>query len=170
MHYFVTASNGSTNHLCMHPLFLSLIMAFSKSEKSSDIGSLSENDPRTLNNDCYTPPSDLSPLNIQFPGQDGMADLSDILTWQGLSIQHWMFTPRGRSTGAHLARSLTVSHIFWCYHKQRYSCCKIIFYEVSSKPVSCWWKHWSNCWCQAYGGWRRWNFNYMSWSVKTAKD
>jgi hypothetical protein len=78
MHYFVTARNGSTNHLRVHPLFLSLTAAFAKCEKSPDFGSVSENDPRTLSNDYYTSPSDLPPLNIHFPGQNGTAYLSDM--------------------------------------------------------------------------------------------
>ena len=78
MYYFVRASDGNANCLCVHPLFLSLTMAFAKSDKSPDIGSVSENDPRTLSNDYYTPPSNLPPLNIHFPGKNGVTYLSDI--------------------------------------------------------------------------------------------
>ena len=53
-------------------------MEFAKSDKSPDIGTISENDPRTLSDDYYTPQSDLPPLNIHFLGQNGATYLSDI--------------------------------------------------------------------------------------------
>ena len=76
MNYFVEARDRSPNHLCIHPLFLSLTTAFMKSEKSPDISSVFENDPRVLNSQYYTSPSDLPPLNIHFPGQNSRAHLS----------------------------------------------------------------------------------------------
>ena len=86
MYYFVRASDGNTNHLRVHPLFLSLTVEFAKSDKSPDIGSVSENDPRTLSDDYYTPPSDLPPLNIHFPGQNGVTYLSDICSSLSSSV------------------------------------------------------------------------------------
>jgi hypothetical protein len=78
MNYFVETKERSPNHLRIHPLFLSLTAAFTKSAKSPDIGSVSENDPRVLNNQYYTSSSDLPPLDIHFPGQNSRPHLSEI--------------------------------------------------------------------------------------------
>lgn len=75
MNYFVRASEGSRDCPRVHPLLLSLTAAFAKSDNSPDIGSVADNDPRTLRDGYYTSPSDLPPLNIHFPGQNGAAYL-----------------------------------------------------------------------------------------------
>jgi hypothetical protein len=42
-----------------------------------NLSSVSEDDPRALSNKFYTPPGELPPLDIHFPGQNGAAPLSD---------------------------------------------------------------------------------------------
>ena len=78
MNYFVSASDRSPKCLRVHPLFLSLTAAFAKSDKSPDIGSVSENDPTVLSDQYYTSPGDLPPLNTHFSGQNSRAHLFEV--------------------------------------------------------------------------------------------
>jgi hypothetical protein len=56
----------------VHPLLLSLIAALNESRGSLNISSIAEDDPRVLDNEYYTPPSNLPPLEIHIPGQNSI--------------------------------------------------------------------------------------------------
>jgi hypothetical protein len=104
MNYFFGASDGSPNSLRVHPLLLSLTAAFAKSDKSPDIGSVSEDDPRVSSSCYYTAPSDLPPLNIHFPGQNGTAHHSDscgFLLPLAALCQEFMVSEPQDNVGAH---------------------------------------------------------------------
>jgi hypothetical protein len=76
--FVVVGKSGPTPRV--HPLLLSLAEVFKESHKSPQISSISEDDPRVLSNNYYTPPSEFPPLDTHFPGQNGAGPLSDIHT------------------------------------------------------------------------------------------
>jgi hypothetical protein len=78
MNFFVRASNGSPNHLRVHPLFLSLtahLTSLINLQTFNPFLKMIQGYLAAVT--IYTLPSDLPPLNIHFPGQNGMANLSD---------------------------------------------------------------------------------------------
>ncbi|KAH9016602.1 hypothetical protein EDB84DRAFT_1567170 [Lactarius hengduanensis] len=75
--YYFRANTSSPTPLRIHPLLLSLMEAFREHEDSPNISSVSENDPKVLSSNYYTSPSNLPPLDIHFPGQNGADPLSD---------------------------------------------------------------------------------------------
>jgi hypothetical protein len=95
MNYFVSASDGSPKRLRVHPLLLSLTAAFGKSDKSPDIGSVSENDPTVLSNEHYTSPGDLPPLNMHFSGQNSTAHLFEVCDSLHYLIPRFLSRMRG---------------------------------------------------------------------------
>jgi hypothetical protein len=56
-----------------HPILLSLAETINVSERNPDLSTISENDERALRSQYYTPPSALPPLEIHFPGQNGLS-------------------------------------------------------------------------------------------------
>ncbi|KAH9170153.1 hypothetical protein EDB89DRAFT_1908021 [Lactarius sanguifluus] len=68
MNYFEEAARGCQTPPRVHPLLLSLSKAWSASDTSPDIHSVSENDPRVIGNPYYILPSELPPLNSHIPG------------------------------------------------------------------------------------------------------
>lgn len=63
MNYFEEASRGGQRSLRVHPLLLSLCKAWNASATSPDICSISDNDPRVMEDAFYVPASELPPLN-----------------------------------------------------------------------------------------------------------
>lgn len=77
MNYYFQAKKRSPTPPRLHPLLLSLTDAYNESDKSPDISSVSEDDPRALRSNYYTSPGDLPPLDIHFSGKNGTATPSD---------------------------------------------------------------------------------------------
>ena len=77
MKFFFNVNARSDTPPRVHPLLLSLAAVYDKSNDSPNISSVSEDDPRVLSNKYYTSPSDLPPLDIHFPGQNGATLLGD---------------------------------------------------------------------------------------------
>ncbi|KAH9038878.1 hypothetical protein EDB85DRAFT_1887644 [Lactarius pseudohatsudake] len=75
--YYFRANTSSPTPLRIHLLLLSLMEAFREHEDSLNISSVSENNPKGLSSNYYTSPSNLPPLDIHFPGQNGADPLSD---------------------------------------------------------------------------------------------
>jgi hypothetical protein len=74
MGYFLKATKrGSAPRI--HPLLLSLSEVYTESDESPKISTIAEDDPKALRSNYYTPPSELPPLDIHVPGQDGTAPL-----------------------------------------------------------------------------------------------
>ena len=78
MNFFVNASSGNPNlTIRVHLLLLSLTETINASEENPDISAILENDKRVLESRYYTLPSKLPPLEIHFPGQNGLSLLSN---------------------------------------------------------------------------------------------
>jgi hypothetical protein len=59
----------------VHPLLVSLAAAFNQGDSAPNISSVSEDDPRVVRGNYYTPPDNLPPLEIHFDGQNGEVQL-----------------------------------------------------------------------------------------------
>jgi hypothetical protein len=68
MNYFAAVKSGSQTPR-VHPLLLSLSETWKVSDTSSDIHSISEDDPRVIGSCYYVSPSELPPLNPRFERQ-----------------------------------------------------------------------------------------------------
>jgi hypothetical protein len=77
MNYFASVKNKRPIPR-IHPLLLSLSEAFSKSDTSLDISSISEDDPKVLGSMHYTSSSEFPPMDIHLSGDNGMHLFSDL--------------------------------------------------------------------------------------------
>jgi hypothetical protein len=92
-HYAATVLGGRPPFPRFHPLLLSLSEAFNKSGTAPDISSVSEDDPRAVRSNYYTPPNDLPPLDIPFDDKNDGALQSaahdSSLCWQHPTWRLW---------------------------------------------------------------------------------
>jgi len=70
MTFLSEASSGSQTPPRVHPLLLSLSEAWSVSDMSPDIHSISEDDPRVFGSKYYVPSRELPPLDVYFSKND----------------------------------------------------------------------------------------------------
>ena len=91
MDYFLAVKNTSPIPR-VHPLLLSLTEAFKNMEVSRNISSISEDDPRVLENDYYTMPETFPPLDIHSSSQNGMYDQHILSYTEKASHSHRQLT------------------------------------------------------------------------------
>ena len=80
MNFYASICNrlgSSSPPIRVHPLLLSLSMVINMSERNPDLHTISESDERVLTQGLYTSPSAFPPLEIHFPGQNGLSLLSN---------------------------------------------------------------------------------------------
>ncbi|KAH9173121.1 hypothetical protein EDB89DRAFT_1905618 [Lactarius sanguifluus] len=103
MNYFEEAARGCQTPPRVHPLLLSLSEAWSASDTSPDIHSISENDPRVIGNPYYILPSELPLLNSHIPGNSNKSPEHSASEPQGSSVEE---TGTAYHTGNTLAAPL----------------------------------------------------------------